>query len=260
MENNSKSLTKVFENLNSLKSAFKIGEKVVPIIQNLTEFMQEIIPLLNRINSSIVESAGKMPEAKDQINSVTSATELATTEILDLVDEITAEVNSVETTINGLSEIQNKRSELLTKLKNITKDNPSALEIITELEAGNKLENFLNEIKERVTKVNEDSFKITMSLQVQDITAQQLAAVNHLIESVNLKLSNLVEQINSSNIQEELSGLTSNVTEITPDEEGSVSFDKNAKYDHDVSRQERADELVNKKEQATQDDIDKLFA
>jgi len=260
MENQTKSLSAVFENLNNLKSAFKIGEKIVPIIQNLTEFMQEIAPLLSQINSSIIESAGQMPQAKDQIESVTSATELATTEILDLVDEITAQVNNVESTLSGLQEKQKTQTELLNNLKSVIKGNSEAEKIINDLEVCNDFYDDLVVMKDKVSKVSEDSFKITMSLQVQDITSQQLAAVNHLIESVNDKLSGLVDQINNSDIQEEFKNLAIEVKMESSEETESTTFDSKAKYDHDEKRQKKVDDIIKSGEQASQDDIDKLFA
>ena len=79
-------MTDLFERLNELKVVFRYSEKLIPIIQNLMDFMKETVPLLEDINSSLVESTSKIPKASDQINNISSATELATTEILDIVD------------------------------------------------------------------------------------------------------------------------------------------------------------------------------
>lgn len=244
----------VFDSLNSLKSAFKIGEKVVPIIQNLTEFMQEIVPLLEQINYSITDSASQMPKVSNQINDVTSATELATTEILDLVDEITNGVSKIELSLTNLLEKQANRQELFSKLKTILTGNSDALVILKELENTNNVKEIITGIKEKISKVGEDSYKITLSLQVQDITSQQLLAVNHLIESVNGRLQTLVEQINESDLKSEFQSLAIEVPE-------SATFDPNAKYNHETGRQDGANEIFNdkKQEQASQDDIDKLF-
>lgn len=247
-------LNDVFDNLNNLKNAFKIGEKVVPIIQSLTEFMQEIVPLLEQINYSITDSANQMPKATNQINDVTTATELATTEILDLVDEITNGISEIETSLANLQEKQKYRSELFAKLKNLVVDNSEATTIINQLEESNNVGKIISGIKEKSLKVSEDSYKITLSLQVQDITTQQLAAVNHLITSVNGRLQTLVEQINQSDLKSEFESLNIEVPE-------SATFDPNAKYNHETDRQEDADQIFNNgnKEKASQDDIDKLF-
>ena len=247
-------LNHVFDNLNNLKNAFKIGEKVVPIIQNLTEFMQEIVPLLEQINYSIADSANQMPKASNQINDVTTATELATTEILDLVDEITNGVSEIETSLTNLLEKQKERSELFNKLRDLVADNSAATNIVNQLEESNSVSEIISGIKEKSSKVSEDSYKITLSLQVQDITSQQLAAVNHLIESVNGRLQTLVEQINQSDLKSEFESLAIEVPE-------SATYDPNAKYNHETDKQENADQIFDNsnKEKASQDDIDKLF-
>lgn len=247
-------LNDVFDNLNNLKNAFKIGEKVVPIIQSLTEFMLEIVPLLEQINYSIADSASQMPKASNQINDVTTATELATTEILDLVDEITNGVAEIKTALTNLDEKKENRSKLFAKLKKIVADNSEAYAIIEQLEESNNVSEIISGIKEKISKVNEDSYKITLSLQVQDITSQQLAAVNHLIESVNGRLQTLVEQINDSDLKSEFESLEIEVPE-------SATFDPNAKYNHESGKQDDADQIFKNenKEQASQDDIDKLF-
>ncbi len=247
-------LNDVFDNLNNLKNAFKIGEKVVPIIQSLTEFMQETMPLLEQINRSIADSASQMPKASNQINDVTAATELATTEILDLVDEITNGVSEIETSLSNLMKKQENRSILFGKLKSFVADNNEAMVIVNQLEDSNNVSEIISGIKEKISKVSEDSYKITLSLQVQDITSQQLAAVNHLIESVNGRLQTLVEQINDSDLKSEFESLAIEVPE-------SATYDPDAKYNHESDRQDGADNIFSNgnKEQASQDDIDKLF-
>ncbi len=254
MEKSNK-INDVFDSLDHLKNAFKIGEKVVPIIQSLTEFMQEIVPLLEQINFSITDSAKQMPKAKNQIKDVTAATELATTEILDLVDEITNGTSKINEILTSLIDKQNTRNELLGKLRVIMEGNNDALKIIDELQDSNHVAEDISVIKEKNSKISEDSYKITLSLQVQDITSQQLAAVNHLIESVNGKLSTLVNQINKSDLKAEFESLAISVPE-------SATYDPDAKYTHDSDRQDEANEIFNggsNKEQASQDEIDKLF-
>ena len=71
--------------LRELKALFSVGEKIIPSIQKLVDFINEMSPLLVHINNSIEESNSKIPKATDHIVDVTNATELATTEILDSV-------------------------------------------------------------------------------------------------------------------------------------------------------------------------------
>lgn len=230
----------VFEKLNDLKALFKFGEKIVPIIQSLVEFMKEIIPLLETINSSISDSTKKMPLASTQINDVTSATEMATTQILDLVDDIGIAVSNVETAI--LEEAERK-SSLLATFSRIEKALEGNATVSAEMAA---LREFLEnqQLKETyvglLDAIKDDTYKITLALQVQDITAQQLAAVNHLIESVNVRLTELVADIEESEIRSEF---------MPGDITGNVHFDPNASFTNTEGKQETADALVRESKQ-----------
>jgi hypothetical protein len=91
-------------------------------------------------------------------------------------------------------------------------------------------------------------------LQVQDITAQQLASVNHLIESVNHKLTSLIQDIDQAD-------LNGDIKEISTMEipEG-VVFDPNASYSDNTERQKEIDVLINtQSNKTTQEEIDTLF-
>lgn len=249
----------IFDKLNDLKNLFKFGERIVPIIQSLIEFMKEIVPLLENINSSIMDSANKMPQASSQISNVTNATELATTEILDLVDKITLVVTDVEDTLKTFRTQHSKKEEIIVLLKKHLKGNQKALELLEEFAELDKNETVIKNTLEKLDGVKADTYQITLSLQVQDITAQQLAAVNHLIESVHEMLANLISDINESEIKDDFKSL-----DLTTPE--GLSFDPNASYDKDESRQKNVDKIVDNKnknkknEQTSQDEIDKLFS
>lgn len=258
MSDSTKSMSQIFDKIDDLKAIFKFGERVVPIISSLIEFMKDVVPLLEKINLSIADSTNQMPEASNQINDVTSATELATTEILDLVDEISNELIGIGEVLDDVLERHAKRQELAGKLKEAVKDNPEASGLLDEYISLDNKRTELEEVKTKVDKINEDSYKITLSLQVQDITSQQLAAVNHLIQSVNTRLGSLVKDIDSSDLRAELNELS--------EKPANVHFDKNAKYVHDQNRQNMVDEIMNEQnngspgEKTSQAEIDKLFS
>jgi len=248
-------MNELFNKLNDLKTLFQFGQKIIPILQNLIDFMQDTIPLLENINRSIAESTSKIPKASNQISNVTSATELATTEILDLVDSISGKMYDMEAKIRTFIETENAKKEKLEKLKELVKDNPELSNFVQE--------NFtldvsvLEEILEFFPKLQNDAYSITLSLQVQDITSQQLAAVNHLIESVQENLTKLIEDFETTQL-DELEGLAK--IEVP---EG-ATFDPNARYDKSGERQEAADEIINQVKdtgtQIDQSEIDKLFS
>ncbi len=243
-------MTAVFEKLNDLRVLFEYAQKIVPILQSLADFMNDTVPLLEQINHSIADSTSKIPKASNQISDVTSATELATTEILDLVDTISNRLNQVETEVKAISQVELKKAELLSKLENLLNDNSEAKEIISQFKDLNSVKGSIEKINSIFPEIMNDTYSITLSLQVQDITSQQLAAVNHLIQSVQQRLASIIEDIDTSHLN----------NDYKLDAPDGATFDPNASYDKSASRQDMADSIMNGTNQkASQDEIDKLF-
>jgi chemotaxis regulatin CheY-phosphate phosphatase CheZ len=250
---NISNMAQVFDKLNDLKMLFTYGQKLIPIIKSLVDFMHETVPLLENINSSISDTTSKIPKASNQINNVTSATELATTEILDIVDSISNDITKLEGALKVHKEESEKRDEVFNEIKLMLGDSPKAKELIEKYEELNVTTRNMDELLTIFAKIRDDAYNITLSLQVQDITSQQLAAVNHLIESVHVRLSSLIIDIDDTDLQE----YDSTGIEVPDD----ATFDPNASYDKSAERQEQVDDIINKEnEQASQSEIDKLFS
>lgn len=246
-------LSELFEKLDDLKSVFKYGEKLIPVIQGLVDFMRDTVPLLENINSSISESTSKIPKATNQIHNITSATELATTEILDIIDIISNDISVAEEAISSLIKIEKEKEVILGEIKTLTGGNLEVAVLFERYEKINKVNPVLTPLTELFEKIRSNVYNITLSLQVQDITAQQLAAVNHLIESVQEKLSSLVIDFEVTNV----SVLDSSAIQVPLN----TTFDPNARYSKSVDQQDAADELVKDHQSRTsQDEIDKLFS
>jgi len=243
-------MTQLFEKLNDLKKVFSYGEKLIPVIHSLGEFMKETVPLLENINQSIAESTAKIPKATNQIQSVTSATEMATTEILDLVDVLNNDLIDIEKTmLDVLVKEKDKEDFLKSLIPMLNKENAELF--IDDFLSKNSSAEKLGELLLQVGKMKNDSNNIAVSLQVQDITAQQLATVNHLIESVQEKLSALIEDFDNTKILD-------NHEINLPD---NASFDPNARYSKSLVPQQEVDSIFNQKSQkASQAEIDKLFS
>ncbi len=244
-----RNMNELFGKLDDLKAVFVYGQKIIPVIQNLIDFMKDTVPLLENINHSIEESAHKIPTAKDKINNVSSATELATTEILDIGDEVSEKLERVKNVVDSCLEWERERKEKLNRLKSLVQ-NREALELINELFKYD-IKSKLDEINSVVNQISDFNYQITLSLQVQDITSQQLAAVNHLIESVQYKLTALITDFEDVELKE--------LHEKQTNKE--IVFDEKANYSHETEKQNIADELFTRSTQnATQDEIDKLFS
>lgn len=247
-------MEEVLKKVSDLKVLFEFGGKIVPILENLTQFLDETVPLLESINDSILESTIRMPEAATQIDNVTSATELATTEILDLVDEITDKIGNAKNILIVSKGKITLQLELIKKLKDIVSKNTEAVKLVDELVKSFTEYDKIEKIENILTEVEEASYKITLSLQVQDITSQQLAAVNHLIIAVHERLDNLLNVIDKSSVEK---GVSFSEKKL----QSGQHFDADATYSKDEDKQKDVDSIVEEQQQkASQEEIDKLFS
>ncbi|MBZ0198305.1 MAG: protein phosphatase CheZ [Ignavibacteriaceae bacterium] len=249
-------LLELFDKLNDLKSVFKYGEKLIPIVQSLIDFMNETVPLLENINTSITDSTSKIPKAAHQINDVTAATELATTEILDIVDMINIDIDTIEKDLKSITEKEKQKLDIILKLQNAVKDNSIALSLLQKYEELNSEYKNITTVLTALQKIKNNSYHITLSLQVQDITSQQLSAVNHLISGVQDKLATLLVDFQDTKTEE------FEDRKIAAPQD--AAFNPNAQYGKSGARQELANELVksnsNNGSRTTQDEIDKIFS
>lgn len=271
---NTKNLGGILDKINELRALFIFGQRVIPFLEELFYFVNDIVPVLEDINESIYESANKMPRASSQLHKVTQATELATTEILDNLDGVLSKLTAIgshfQAATNDMaamealddkalemvkSELKGEHPELVSKLAEINEQKRAHVRALRSNTGG--LEESLQDIR---NKAND----IMISLQVQDITTQQIASVNHLIQSVQDRLANLIDRF-------KISGADL-VTEIQRAEQH--TFDPLASYDRSGDAQKGADEVVKsangngadsaapakqKSDPASQDEIDKLF-
>ncbi len=176
--------------------------------------LQKVISLLDRIKNTIQESSGKIPKAAVQLNTVTRATEMATVEILNVLDAMAQKIEAAE-------------GNLASVRKSITR---------TEEQAR------VEEIERSLREVKDNALTITIALQVQDITAQKIAAVNHLIESVRVELLHELNYFQSAGVE----NVPDDTTARSPQgcEQDAQTFDKNASYRKSAEHQQRVDEVI----------------
>ncbi|MEG8945609.1 protein phosphatase CheZ [Rosettibacter firmus] len=246
---NQLSMEQVFQKLGDLKQFFIFGQKIVPLFKKIIDFMTDIVPLLENVNNSIQDTTSKMPKAAHQINSVTNATEIATSEILDIVDSMSADMSKIKSELDDMKNGFFNQRVALDKLIN---EYPSLNGRLEELKTAlviDELESKVLGLENTIQKIENDITNITISLQVQDITAQQLASVNHLIHSVQKRLSSLLFDFNKQEVS-----IPHFETDLDDEKK---PYNPNAKYDRNHEMQKVADELINNK--TSQEEIDKLF-
>ena len=283
MQSNPKTSRSIQETLSDLHSIFIWGEKAAPFLEDLIEFIESLTPLIEEINVSLHESAKRFPSAQSQLDDVTKATELATNEILGLLENSLDECNVIDKENKADIELVNDFAEFKSTLRSdirgaLSESDPRVHvlhaklwhqtdKLVTNLQASSDSK------KKAVSLLRSKLNKILMSLQVQDITTQQISAVIHVIQSIRSRLSELYDRLSSvkhiegpgyslseSREVSRLSLSTSDTTEPSdpaalpevelddnpiPLESGST-FDANASYDKSksVTRQKDADQVV----------------
>ncbi len=230
-------MVKVFEKLNELKSIFDYGKKIIPTLHELVEFIGEIIPLLETVNNSIAESTYQMPQASNHINDVTNATELAATEILDSVDNALDILEKINLEIENQTKLEEEKDNVVKELNLAVAGNTKAEELLKKYYEYNYSSQKINTFSESLKLINDNLLNITVSLQVQDITSQQLAAVEHLIDSVQSKLISLMGIIKNTDVKKEQPA-------IKIDNSYEVTFNPDAKYSKSTADQDLADSLI----------------
>ena len=247
-------MQQLFERLGDLKSFFVYGQKLIPTLQKIVDFMQATIPLLETVNKSITESTGKLPKAAIQINSVTNATEVAVTEILDVVDGATNDLMTIIKKLKSLHERVQKQGESIQRLQAKYPNDPDVQELIQNGSNPEVMQHDSSEVISLADKIQEGLMNITISLQVQDITSQQLASANHLMTSIQTKLSSLLFDIDTKEIMK-------HHVDTTIDLSKDLAFNPEARYDKNHENQSFVDNLVTDNQiQQSQKDIDELFS
>ncbi len=173
--------------------------------------LQKVITLLDRIKNAIEESSSKIPKASVQLSTVTQATEMATVEILDVLDLMGTKIHIIE---NGLKELDNASY------------NERQLLMLTG-------------IKQTLMELKENTNNITVALQIQDITAQKIGAANHLIESVRKEL------LNELNYFETAKKKTDEARrQVGVEGDTAKNYDINAAYMKTIEQQSQIDKVV----------------
>ena len=263
----SNNITDFLGKIDELRAVFILGQRAVPFLEDLFGFLQEIMPLMEEIDHSLRESTQSMPHATSQLQSVSEATELATTEVLDLIDAAFMAIGRTQAQtgehLDNVEALRRTDARLIRLLRDeLREKDPVLLERVEflhkeKLKLRRRLDERLREQNDALKEIRNMLNRIMISQQVQDITTQQLASVNHLIESIRDKMSQLVQRLSHDGLSGDLAAPLTAPKRST--------FDPHARYDTSGNRQVTADEVVaafspeEPAGPASQDDIDALF-
>ena len=215
-------ISRLINSFDAIKAYFNTTKLYMPQIAKLVYFIEEIVPLLNMIHDGLNQSANMIPTATEKLNKVTSATELASTKVMDIVDIVINKLNTMSTSADEIDKILDKGPDV-------------------------------KSIKEKTTVIHseigscqDDLFLIMNAFQFQDITTQQINSIASIIGTVHKKLAAL------------LKGFDDGVIELSA---GRIAaFDPNAEFNFSRSAKAQlvADDYIKMEKQGI--DIEKKAA
>jgi uncharacterized protein YukE len=285
---NTSDIAVLLKKAEELKALFVLGQRVIPFLEEIFMFVNEIQPLLDDINQSIEENIKKMPNVSKQLSKVTEATEMATTEIMDIVDGVVYKTDiilkNVKEMSGGTDVSKNTPLSILKLIYDAIQNNedfstlePKLKDAIEQIKKQSSKDHnkLVDETEKLVQSIQTDSSAIMMSLQVQDITSQQIAAVNHLLITIQNKLESILQKFQETEISDIVSSHDgyderTNVSKL----HRNIAFDPEAvdSYSKKDFRQDEVDQMMSDHENGkneddsdmsqptTQDDIDALFS
>lgn len=230
--------------LDKLKTISQIPQRTVPFLEDVLAFLRDIAPLIREVDASVRDSTSKIPFATSRLTNVSQANETAATEILDLSDgivlrlgKLTNDLKAARQHLQGLVQAEEETMELL---RSHLAGREQLLQSLEQLHGikhthWTQLQQSLDTNLAAAEEIKAAANKIMLSLQVQDITAQQIAAVNYTIESVRERLRHLVGEVEEPQLSRE------QALAFTPP---TLAADPNARYDLTGEPQANTDALI----------------
>jgi len=191
-------ISRLISSFNAIKDFFDTTKQYMPQIAKLVFFIEEIIPLLETIHLDLHQTTTLMPSATEKLGKVTAATEIAATEVMNIVDNVIIRLTNMS---DSLEQLESKSEEGIDAafLKEKT-----------------------SEVKNEIDKSQNDLFSIMNALQFQDITTQQINSIISTIDVVNGKISDLLKGFDDDG-------------KVIGSIKREVAFDSNAEFDFDRS-------------------------
>ncbi|MHB2155619.1 DUF3418 domain-containing protein [Calditrichota bacterium GD2] len=148
-----KGLDQLMSRIDQLKKSLKTDDEVVTVVSDVLIFIEDLIPLMLEGNAFMRDTANKVPSAADNLTRINQTTEMATKEVLDRLEHIMEQLESLK--------------------KDIIKEKDTLQNVKT------------------VDDIQEEIHQIFYAFQFQDITSQQLEYVKRILKAINEKFMEL---------------------------------------------------------------------
>ena len=187
--------------MSELRVFFDFGTRAVPLLEGLGSFVHEIGPVIEGMKSLVQVTSEKLPKASAQLEKVNESSERASTEILNTIDKMIATIESIQTPgsdhLGG--DILQQTTQRVTVAVDALANKHGADEDVIELMNAWHLHaqsltalSRTTDLQAKLQSLHEDCTSVMMSLQIQDITGQQVASVIGLMQAIDDVLRKLL--------------------------------------------------------------------
>ena len=156
-----------------------LKDKIQREIAELSEALTKIVESFKQVQSPLLESREKVPQATNQLDKISEQTEAAAHQMLDRIEKITQREDEI---VAGLARFAN----------------------FAPVKADTELTALATALTESANTNLNDAFMIMETLQFQDITSQQMNHAAALLEDIEDKLQNILSAIGGEDSDEQV--------------------------------------------------------
>ena len=170
-------------------------------LHTLIASLHRFSTMMNNITVAMNHGQHELPEARERLKSASNAHEEATMSIMNDVDIITALISSVQ---QSLFETRRSLEGLNKLVREAQRSHEYSLDptirnyvdVLYNAVSAHELDfvHCVNNVFSTTERITQSAVNISMALQVNDITAQQLAGAGQMVERVEHTLKHLLDE------------------------------------------------------------------
>ena len=179
------------------------------VFDEILSILYDIRPVLENMSNTIEENSYKLPIAAKKLSFVTESTEKATSEILQVVEAMFKKVSNAIHLTDDSFNYNSKLEDVKQYLINLQIEKPEDTELrnyIFKLDSLIELNNLqtqnLQDLNIILSSFFEDLTSIMIQLEVQDITAQHIASVFAVLNSLQIRLTHMIDEYKNSELSD----------------------------------------------------------
>lgn len=204
------------------------------VFEKTIKLLSDIRPLIENMSNSIIANMKSIPLAAKRLSYVDEVTENAASEIMSVVEGLFHKIDAISEFINFadnssylLMEFINFINDLKDDTNEIGKKKISDFSIrLNEIKENHKyFSQQINKSKLLLSSIFDDLTSIMMTMQWQDITAQQISAITFMLKSVHVKLYHLIQEYKSADINFSQKSIDFSFLQHVPEFHRDVAFD-----------------------------------